>query len=119
VKAGVAGASKRPASEPLEKPDQKKTASIAPRPAPSSSSRPVRRDIPVTQLTQSPSTPATMGITGPPVLPYTKFSPQPLADRQKAREWVCHGGRLTAVRTLYAQFEKLVGVVHNVPALTP
>ncbi|GMK55225.1 hypothetical protein CspeluHIS016_0202810 [Cutaneotrichosporon spelunceum] len=47
----------------------------------------------------APSTSIASRPAGPPALPPTKFSPQPIADRQKA------------LRTLYTQFEKLYSQV--------
>ncbi|KLT45408.1 ribonuclease H-like protein [Cutaneotrichosporon oleaginosum] len=79
----VAVSTKRTATKPLEHPVQKKSSSAALLPQPASSS-------PAITSLSSTSAPS-----GPPALPYTKLSPQPLADRQKA------------LGTLYAQFEKL------------
>ncbi|BEI85511.1 hypothetical protein CcaverHIS002_0509120 [Cutaneotrichosporon cavernicola] len=78
----------------FEEPVQKKAPTAPVRLGSSSTSRP------------PPSAPTTSRPVGPPTLPLTKFSPQPIADRQKA------------LRTLYTQFEKLYShVLSHHPSL--
>lgn len=55
---------------------------------------------------------------GPPTLPQTKLSPQPIADRQQACGYsLTLMLKLTSVRTLFTQFEKLVSVDRGSPLI--